>query len=180
MRPDMTGSAGPRPTELDLPTRRDTKRLARALASALSPGDAVILTGALGAGKTFLVRALCRALGLDERVRVVSPTFTLIRELATTPPIAHADLYRLTGADEAKQLGLLELRDRGMALIVEWGERHLDAVGPDSLIVSISLQPRRASLSSSGARSSALRDQVTAAFSASARPISDSHCSPRQ
>ncbi len=79
-----------------LPTRKATKRLGQALARALAPGDVVVLSGALGAGKTFLVRALCRALGLDESVRVVSPTFTLIRELPTVPAIAHADLYRLS------------------------------------------------------------------------------------
>ena len=156
---------------MDLPTRRATKHLARALASAIAPGDAVILTGALGAGKTFLVRALCRALGLDVSVRVVSPTFTLIRELATVPPLAHADLYRLTSTDEAKQLGLLELRDRGRVLIVEWGERHVDAIGPDHLVLSISLGPRRAALTASGVRSSALRDQVAASFQASARAV---------
>lgn len=172
MLPDTTPGASSGSTWLDLPTRRATKRLARALASAIAPGDAVILTGALGAGKTFLVRALCRALGLEESVRVVSPTFTLIRELATQPPIAHADLYRLTSTEEAKQLGLLELRDRGRVLIVEWGERHAEAIGPDCLVLSISLDPRRAGLTASGARSSALRDQVAASFEAFAHPIS--------
>lgn len=172
MLPDATEGAGSGSTWLDLPTRRATKRLARALASAIAPGDAVILTGALGAGKTFLVRALCRALGLDGNVRVVSPTFTLIRELPTVPPIAHADLYRLTSTGEANQLGLLELRDRGHILIVEWGERHVEAIGPDSLVLSISLAPRRAALTASGARSSVLRDQVTASFEASNPAVS--------
>jgi len=180
MLPDTAPGASGGSTCLDLPTRRATKCLARALASAIAPGDAVILTGALGAGKTFLVRALCRARGLDASVRVVSPTFTLIREVATVPPIAHADLYRLTSAEEAKQLGLLELRDRGWVLIVEWGERHLEAIGPDSLMLSISLDPRRATLTASGVRSSALRDQVAACFEASARAISGERCSPRQ
>jgi tRNA threonylcarbamoyladenosine biosynthesis protein TsaE len=151
----------------ELPTRRATKRLAQALAPALRPGDAVILTGALGAGKTFMVRALCRALGLAESERVVSPTFTLIRELATHPPIAHVDLYRLGNSEEARQLGLIELRDRGFILIVEWGERYVEAVGPDSLVVSISLSPRQAALHPSGVRSSALALEVATLFVAS-------------
>lgn len=158
-------TASPDAEWLALPTRRSTKRLARALASAIAPGDALILTGALGAGKTFLVRALCRALGLAESVRVVSPTFTLVRELPTRPAIAHADLYRLAASDDAKQLGLLELRDRGLVLIVEWGERHLEAIGPDSLTLSILLQPRRVLLTANGPRSAELREQVTASFS---------------
>jgi tRNA threonylcarbamoyladenosine biosynthesis protein TsaE len=148
------------PAWLDLPTRRATKRLGRALARALEPGDAIILSGALGAGKTFLVRALCRALGLDEGVRVVSPTFTLIRELPTIPPVAHADLYRLTSPDDAHQLGLFELRERGVVLLVEWGEAHAEALGPDRLVLGIELGPRRARLLANGPRSEALRASV--------------------
>lgn len=159
----MTSSA-PSSTSLPLPTRRSTQQLARALARALQPGDAVILNGALGAGKTFLVRALCRALGLPPSVRVVSPTFTLVRELPTTPPIAHADLYRLTGPDDARDLGLLELRQRGMVLLVEWGERYAEALGPDRLTLEISLGPRRASLHAAGARSEALRAALLSAL----------------
>jgi tRNA threonylcarbamoyl adenosine modification protein YjeE len=151
------------PAWLDLPTRRATKRLARALARALKPGDAVILSGALGAGKTFLVRALCRALGLDEGVRVVSPTFTLIRELPTLPPVAHADLYRLTSPADAHDLGLYELRERGVVLLVEWGEAHAEALGPDRLVLGIELGPRRARLLANGPRSEALRASVISA-----------------
>jgi tRNA threonylcarbamoyl adenosine modification protein YjeE len=151
--------------ELELPTRRATRQLGRALALAIEPGDAVILSGALGAGKTFLVRALCRALGLGEGVRVVSPTFTLIRELPTVPPVAHADLYRLTSADQARELGLLELRDRGLVLLVEWGEAHAEALGPDRLILALELAPRRARLVADGPRSEALRDSVLAGLS---------------
>jgi tRNA threonylcarbamoyladenosine biosynthesis protein TsaE len=151
-----------------LPTRRDTRRLGRALAGALAPGDVVVLSGGLGAGKTFLVRALCRALGLDPSVRVVSPTFTLIRELETSPPIAHADLYRLTDPEQMRELGLLELRDRGRVLLVEWGERHAEALGPDRLSLSIELSPRQASLQADGPRSEALRQAVLKAMRTSA------------
>jgi tRNA threonylcarbamoyladenosine biosynthesis protein TsaE len=149
---------------LELPTRRATRELGRALARALEPGDAVILSGALGAGKTFLVRAVCRSLGLGAGVRVVSPTFTLIRELDTVPPIAHADLYRLTRPEEARELGLAELRERGMVLLVEWGEPHAEALGPDRLTLAIQLTPRRARLDADGPRSEALRQSVLAAL----------------
>jgi tRNA threonylcarbamoyl adenosine modification protein YjeE len=151
-------------TWLELPTRRATRQLGRALARALQPGDVVILSGALGAGKTFLVRALCRALGLGAGVRVVSPTFTLIRELDTVPRVAHADLYRLTRPEEARELGLVELRERGMVLLVEWGEPHAEALGPDRLTLAIQLTPRRALLGADGPRSEALRQSVLAAL----------------
>jgi tRNA threonylcarbamoyladenosine biosynthesis protein TsaE len=138
---------------VQLPTRRATRRLARALAEALAPGDALVLSGALGAGKTFLVRAVCRALGLPEREPVQSPTFTLLRELPTTPRIIHADLYRLGSLEEAEQLGLLESRDAGAVLIAEWGERYAEALGPDYLELRLELSPRRATLVGSGRRS---------------------------
>lgn len=154
----------PDPSWLALPNRRATRQLARALARALEPGDAVVLSGALGAGKTFLVRAVCRALGLGVGVRVVSPTFTLIRELDTLPRVAHADLYRLTRPGEARELGLRELREQGMVLLVEWGEPHAEALGPDRLTLAIELTPRRARLAADGPRSEALRQRVLAAL----------------
>lgn len=151
-------------TWIELPTRRATRRLGRALAQSLQPGDALILSGALGAGKTFLVRAICRGLGLDAGVRVVSPTFTLIRELDTVPRVAHADLYRLTSPEDAHELGLAELREQGMALLVEWGEPHAEAMGPDRLTLAIQLGPRRARLVADGPRSETLRQSVVAAL----------------
>jgi tRNA threonylcarbamoyl adenosine modification protein YjeE len=167
----MTTTPAPPSEWLELPTRRATRQLARALAAALAPGDALILSGALGAGKTFLVRALARALGLDATVRVVSPTFTLIRELGTVPPLAHADLYRLGEGEDVGQLGLRELRDRGFVLIVEWGERYPEAVGPDSLSVSIVLGPRRVSLQANGPRSAELCASVIRHWRAQARNL---------
>lgn len=136
-----------------LPTRRDTKRLARNLASHLAPGDLVILSGELGAGKTFLVRAVCRALGLPEQLPVTSPTFTLVHELPTKPPVAHADLYRLGGAHEVRELGLAALRDEGHVLLVEWGEPYAGELGGDALVIQIALFPRRATLRATGPRS---------------------------
>jgi tRNA threonylcarbamoyladenosine biosynthesis protein TsaE len=143
----------PEPLEIELPTRRSTKLLARRLARAVEGGDLVVLSGALGAGKTFLVRALCRELGVPARVRVTSPTFTLVHEHAARLPIVHADLYRLDRPGEVRELGLDALRDEGRLLLVEWGERWIELLGGDALRVDLSLEPRRATLTATGPRS---------------------------
>lgn len=139
-----------------LPTRRATIHLGARLARHVCPGDLVILSGELGAGKTFLVRALCRALGLPASVRVTSPTFTLIHEYETSPLVAHADLYRLSDEEDVIQIGLRPMRDSGYVLLVEWGQPFERFLGGDALSVALSLRPRVARLSASGERSRAL------------------------
>jgi len=138
---------------VDLSTRRATTQLAGRLAPLLAAGDLVVLSGELGAGKTFFTRALCRALGLGPRKRVTSPTFTLVNEHATTPPMSHADLYRLSRAGEVRELGLDHARDDGRLVVVEWGEPYVAELGGDALIVSITLEPRRARIRATGPRS---------------------------
>jgi tRNA threonylcarbamoyladenosine biosynthesis protein TsaE len=143
-----------------LPTRRETRRLARAIGQCLKSGDLVVLTGELGAGKTFLVRGICRALGLAERVRVTSPTFTLVHEYQTKPGILHADLYRLDRAADVRQIGLQSQRDDGWVLIVEWGEPFMAELGGDALVVSFSAFPRGVRLASTGSRSAEMLAQI--------------------
>jgi tRNA threonylcarbamoyladenosine biosynthesis protein TsaE len=99
-----------------------TARLGRAVARTLQAGEAVCLKGALGAGKTTLARALIRE-RTGSAEDVPSPTFTLV-QFYESPGLnlAHFDLYRLTSADEADEIGLDEALDDGAA-IVEWPER---------------------------------------------------------
>ena len=98
-----------------------TGALGARIAPLLQPGDAVLLYGPLGMGKSTLARGLIRAL-TGPHEDVPSPTFTLVQFYETTPPVAHFDLYRLTRADEAFEIGLDEALDDGVA-IVEWPER---------------------------------------------------------
>jgi tRNA threonylcarbamoyladenosine biosynthesis protein TsaE len=149
----VTRAAGPPPSPVvrALGTRRDTLRLGGAIARALEGGDLVVLSGDLGAGKTFLVRAVARALGVEGSVP--SPTFALVHEYATSrAPLLHADLYRLRGAAlvaEVVRLGLRERRGEGAILLVEWGEDAAEALGGSAaLVISLAIAGERARVAS--------------------------------
>jgi tRNA threonylcarbamoyladenosine biosynthesis protein TsaE len=128
-----------------LPDLAATATLGAAIAGQLAPGDAVLLRGDLGTGKTTLARAILTALGVRETVP--SPTFTLVQAY-DTPRLAvrHYDLYRLKRAAEIEELGLDESLEDGAALI-EWPERAEDHMPADALTVHLLAEgERRAAL----------------------------------
>lgn len=105
----------------DLPDLAAMASFGARIAAHLQPGDVVALTGTLGAGKTTLARAIVAACGHPGEVP--SPTFTIVETYADcSPPLVHADFYRLSGPAEARELGLASYRE-GAALIAEWPER---------------------------------------------------------
>lgn len=118
-----------------------TRGLGAAIAAKLEPGDAVLLKGDLGSGKTTLARAILSALGIDETVP--SPTFTLVQSYAAPRlPVSHFDLYRLKRASELDELGLEEALEDGAALI-EWPERAEARMPADALSIHLELGTER-------------------------------------
>ena len=110
--------------------------LGRRLAELLRPGDLVMLTGELGAGKTTLTRGLGEGLGV--RGAVTSPTFVIARvhpSLAGGPPLVHVDAYRLGGGlDEMEDLDL-DVSLPESVVVVEWGEGKVEELSDDRLHV---------------------------------------------
>ena len=132
---------------LQLAAETDTARLGAAMARVLRKGEAICLSGPLGAGKSTLARGLIRALLPGER-DVPSPTFTLVQFYdGPNFPVAHFDLYRLTDAAEAFEIGLDEALREGAA-VIEWPERLGDQRPADRLDIEIEIEgdSRRARL----------------------------------
>jgi tRNA threonylcarbamoyladenosine biosynthesis protein TsaE len=99
----------------------DTESIAAAIGALLSPGDVVVLTGDLGAGKTTFVRGLARGLGVT--IGVKSPSFAIHLRYPGRIALHHLDLYRLKDARDLSELGLEDVLEQDGVTAVEWGER---------------------------------------------------------
>jgi tRNA threonylcarbamoyladenosine biosynthesis protein TsaE len=123
--------------ELRAPTAGDTRSIGRVLAPLLAPGDALALTGELGAGKTTFVQGLARGLGFEGAV--ASPTFTLVREYrGGRLLLVHADVYRLDRVQDVVDLALEEEAEGGI-LVVEWGDAVEAVLPEDHLVVELTV-----------------------------------------
>jgi len=116
-----------------------TERCAAVLARHAAPGQLVVLTGGLGAGKTTFAKAYAAALGVA--APVTSPSYTLVHHYrcaadAPVEVLLHADLWRLRDAGEVADLALDEGLDDRTAAIVEWGDRFDVATGRARTVVT--------------------------------------------
>jgi tRNA threonylcarbamoyladenosine biosynthesis protein TsaE len=96
----------------------DTEEIGARIAGELTPGDVVLVSGELGAGKTTLIRGACRALGVEGPVR--SPTFTIGSRYRGRVPVSHLDLYRLEDLAEEVPGLLDEYLAPDAITFVEW------------------------------------------------------------
>ncbi|MBW2541049.1 MAG: tRNA (adenosine(37)-N6)-threonylcarbamoyltransferase complex ATPase subunit type 1 TsaE [Deltaproteobacteria bacterium] len=119
----------------------DATQAAAGLLAASLPADGllVVLSGPLGAGKTLFAKGIAEGLGVDPEA-VTSPTFAISTEydLADGRRLAHLDGYRLESAAELESAGFLDLLVTGTIILIEWGERFLDALPADRIEIRIS------------------------------------------
>jgi tRNA threonylcarbamoyladenosine biosynthesis protein TsaE len=133
--------APPFAVEVEVPTAARMHELGIRLAGLLRPGDLVVLSGPLGAGKTTLTQGI--GAGLNVRGPVTSPTFVIARvhpALAGGPDLVHADAYRLGSRAEVDDLDL----DTDVATsvtVVEWGEGLVEALAASYLEIAIRPSP---------------------------------------
>lgn len=110
----------------EIATSDEMERLGRSLGEQLQPGDLLVMTGPLGAGKTTFTRGLAEGLGV--RGPVQSPTFVIARthpSLVGGAPLVHVDAYRLGSAAELDDLDIDFVRS---VVVIEWGRPMASAV----------------------------------------------------
>ncbi|GAA2004321.1 tRNA (adenosine(37)-N6)-threonylcarbamoyltransferase complex ATPase subunit type 1 TsaE [Nakamurella flavida] len=154
---------------LTLATLDDTERFGHALGAVLRPGDLVLLSGALGAGKTTLTKSIAAGMGVTGTV--TSPTFVLARvhrraDGSPGPALVHVDAYRLAGSVELDDLDL-DTDLTAAAVVVEWGEGVGEGLADDRLLVRLDRLPddtRTAELHATGPSWGSRVDALTAGW----------------
>lgn len=140
-----------------------TQAFGRQLGRLARPGDIILLTGDLGAGKTTLTQAIGTGLEVPDHCYITSPTFSLLHEYPGRIPLYHMDLYRLAGEEEIEELGFEEYIYGHGLTVIEWPERLGDLTPRDYLeiqLASPSPETRELTLIAHGAMISRLREFV--------------------
>jgi tRNA threonylcarbamoyladenosine biosynthesis protein TsaE len=112
-----------------------TQQVGARLGDIAWPGEVILLSGNLGAGKTCLTQGIARGLGITEYA--ASPSFILVRELYGRLPLYHIDFYRLDHLEEIADLGLDEYFYGHGVCVVEWSDKGMALLPPEHLLVEI-------------------------------------------
>lgn len=123
----------------ELSSLKRTEAFGIILGEIVEPGDVITLEGPLGAGKTALTQAIARGLGVDPRIYVTSPTFSLLHEYQGRIPLYHMDLYRLSGENEIESLGFSEYFYSDGLTVIEWPDRLGSLMPPERLHVALAI-----------------------------------------
>ena len=116
----------------------ETRAFARRIGALCRGGEAILLLGDLGAGKTCFVQGLAAGLGVPENLRVTSPTFTIHAEYPGRLVLNHLDLYRLDDPVSAENLGVGDmLADRAAVTAMEWPEMLAGGVGAERIEIRL-------------------------------------------
>jgi len=144
---------------------QETRRLGEQLGRLLEGGDAVALSGDLGAGKTCFAQGLALGLGVAPEVPVTSPTFTLVGQYPGRLEMRHADFYRVENYARLLDAGFADLLDRAGVLVVEWPERFPAALPDGRIEVGIEIvsgEERRIRLRGVGERAAGIVGRLLA------------------
>lgn len=101
----------------------DTQTIGKIIGKYLRSGDVVALIGELGSGKTCITRGIARGVGVSEKYRITSPTFTLLNEYPGRITLYHLDIYRLSGSPDLEEMGYEEYFYSNGVIVIEWAEK---------------------------------------------------------
>jgi tRNA threonylcarbamoyladenosine biosynthesis protein TsaE len=121
--------------ELVSKSPEETHRLGQELGRLARPGDILLLTGQLGAGKTCLTQGIARGLGVEGYA--TSPTFVVMNQYQGRLIMYHIDLYRIDTLAEVMDLGLDDYLYGDGVCVVEWADKALEAFPAERLLVEM-------------------------------------------
>jgi tRNA threonylcarbamoyladenosine biosynthesis protein TsaE len=124
-------------TEIRIPSLEDIDRAAKQLVNLFAGQKKIAISGEMGAGKTTLIQALCRVMGVQDVV--ASPTFALINEYFTPDgeSIYHFDLFRIEDVSELYDIGYEDYFYSDATCFIEWPEKAMELMPGDVRMLTI-------------------------------------------
>ena len=120
---------------ISIPSPDSLPEAARQFIDAMGPSRVFAFYGAMGAGKTTFIKALCEALGVTDQV--TSPTFAIVNEYQGRETIYHFDFYRIKRLEEVYDMGYEDYFYSGALCFIEWPELIEDLLPEDAVKVTI-------------------------------------------